>query len=412
MKKIVLSLALLGLLTACGDKEPKAKKKNIVVTSNSHNGEPSSVALEEIIKEYNQNNPEVNIEFIPGSSDYEETMKTKMATNSLPDIFGTHGWSVNRYKEYLEPLNNREWAKYLSPAIAPVITDENDKFYILPLDVDIVGLPYNLDVLEAAGVDPKEIKTIDDFIVALEKVKQIGVTPIYIGGKDSASIGNIYDWIAPGLIILTNDNPQGENLKNGIFDEKAWNQTGEFIKTLVDNGYINRDALTGNDAARALGTGKAAFLFFGTSMINEGNSYNPNARLDFIALPTKDRDQKSYFITGERMALGVWKDSPNKKEALEFLDYLAKPENVSKMATANILPTGLTNAKSDLGKFEDSYNLGDQYQYVGFFDREYLPSGAWETLCSIGASIISGQMTVAEASKKMREDFDKLKKNK
>lgn len=411
MKKIILSLAILGLFSGCGSEDNSTDQKKLIITTNSHAQEPSSLALQEIVDEYNKINPNVKIEFIPGSSDYEETMKTKMATNSLPDLFATHGWSINRYKEYLEPLNDREWAQYVSPAIKPVITDENEKFYVLPVDVDIVGLPYNLDVLENAGVDPKSIKTTDDFLNALEKIKNSGVTPIYLGGKDSASIGNVYDWIAPGLITLNKDNPQGENLKNGIFDEKAWNQTGEFVKTLKDNGYINKDALTGNDAARALGTGKAAFLFFGTSMIREGLTFNPNARMDFIPLPTKNRDEKSYFITGERLAIGAWKDSPNKKEALEFLDYLAKPENVSKMATANVLPTGLTNAKSDLGKFEKSYELGDQYQYVGFFDREYLPSGSWETLCSIGAGIISGQLTVEDASKKMREDFDKLKKN-
>lgn len=409
MKKIILSLAFLVLFAGCEEEEGIPQKKQLIITSNSHAQEPSSIALQEIIDEYNKNQTDVNVEFIPGSSDYEETMKTKMATNSLPDLFGTHGWSINRYKEYLEPLNNREWAQYVSPAIKPVITDNDEKFYTLPLDIDIVGLPYNLDVLEKANVDPKSIKTTDDFLVALEKIKNIGVTPIYLGGKDSASIGNIYDWIVPGLIILNKDNPQGENLKNGIFDEKSWNETGEFIKTLKDKGYLNRDALTGNDAARALGTGKAAFLFFGTSMIREGLTYNPNARMDFIALPTKDKTEKSYFITGERMAIGVWKNSPNKKEALEFLDYLAKPENVSKMATANVLPPGLTNAKSELGKFEKSYDLGNQYQYVGFFDREYLPSGSWETLCSIGAGIISGQLSVEEATKKMKEDFDRLK---
>ncbi|WP_418963772.1 ABC transporter substrate-binding protein [Cetobacterium sp.] len=409
MKKIILSFAFLSLFASCEKGENISQKKQLVITSNSHAQEPSSIALQEIVDEYNKNSSDVEIEFIPGSSDYEETMKTKMATNSLPDLFGTHGWSINRYKEYLEPLNEREWAQYISPAIKPVITDSEDKFYTLPLDIDIVGLPYNLDVLEKAGVNPKDIKTTDDFLLALEKIKDIGVTPIYLGGKDSASIGNIYDWIVPGLIILNKDNPQGENLKNGIFDENAWNKTGEFIKTLKDKGYINRDALTGNDAARALGTGKAAFLFFGTSMIREGLTYNPDARMDFIALPTKDRSEKSYFITGERMAIGVWKDSPNKKEALEFLDYLAKPENVSKMATANVLPTGLTNAKSNLGKFEKSYELGNQYQYVGFFDREYLPSGSWETLCSIGAGIISGQLSVEEATKKMKENFERLK---
>lgn len=409
MKKIILSFAFLSLFASCEKGENISQKKQLVITSNSHAQEPSSIALQEIVDEYNKNSSDVEIEFIPGSSDYEETMKTKMATNSLPDLFGTHGWSINRYKEYLEPLNEREWAQYISPAIKPVITDSEDKFYTLPLDIDIVGLPYNLDVLEKAGVNPKDIKTTDDFLLALEKIKDIGVTPIYLGGKDSVSIGNIYDWIVPGLIILNKDNPQGENLKNGIFDENAWNKTGEFIKTLKDKGYINRDALTGNDAARALGTGKAAFLFFGTSMIREGLTYNPDARMDFIALPTKDRSEKSYFITGERMAIGVWKDSPNKKEALEFLDYLAKPENVSKMATANVLPTGLTNAKSNLGKFEKSYELGNQYQYVGFFDREYLPSGSWETLCSIGAGIISGQLSVEEATKKMKENFERLK---
>lgn len=409
MKKIILSFAFLSLFASCEKGENISQKKQLVITSNSHAQEPSSIALQEIVDEYNKNSSDVEIEFIPGSSDYEETMKTKMAINSLPDLFGTHGWSINRYKEYLEPLNEREWAQYISPAIKPVITDSEDKFYTLPLDIDIVGLPYNLDVLEKAGVNPKDIKTTDDFLLALEKIKDIGVTPIYLGGKDSASIGNIYDWIVPGLIILNKDNPQGENLKNGIFDENAWNKTGEFIKTLKDKGYINRDALTGNDAARALGTGKAAFLFFGTSMIREGLTYNPDARMDFIALPTKDRSEKSYFITGERMAIGVWKDSPNKKEALEFLDYLAKPENVSKMATANVLPTGLTNAKSNLGKFEKSYELGNQYQYVGFFDREYLPSGSWETLCSIGAGIISGQLSVEEATKKMKENFERLK---
>lgn len=30
--------------------------------------------------------------------DYESTMKTRMASNDLPDIFETHGWSLIRYK--------------------------------------------------------------------------------------------------------------------------------------------------------------------------------------------------------------------------------------------------------------------------------------------------------------------------
>jgi len=42
-------------------------------------------------------------------NDYEATMKSRMASNTLPDVFQTHGWSILRYKEYLMPLNDQPW---------------------------------------------------------------------------------------------------------------------------------------------------------------------------------------------------------------------------------------------------------------------------------------------------------------
>lgn len=33
--------------------------------------------------------------------DYESAMKTKMASNDLPDMWVTHGWSLIRYSEYM-----------------------------------------------------------------------------------------------------------------------------------------------------------------------------------------------------------------------------------------------------------------------------------------------------------------------
>ena len=35
-----------------------------------------------------------------GQDDYENSLKTRMASNTLPDVFETHGWSILRYKEY------------------------------------------------------------------------------------------------------------------------------------------------------------------------------------------------------------------------------------------------------------------------------------------------------------------------
>ena len=42
-------------------------------------------------------------------TDYENTLKTRMAANELPDVFQTHGWSILRYKEYLMNLQDQPW---------------------------------------------------------------------------------------------------------------------------------------------------------------------------------------------------------------------------------------------------------------------------------------------------------------
>ena len=58
-------------------------------------------------------------------------MKTRMASQDLPDVFETHGWSVARYSEYLMPLNEESWASRIDEAILPVISDKNDNIYVL-----------------------------------------------------------------------------------------------------------------------------------------------------------------------------------------------------------------------------------------------------------------------------------------
>ena len=41
------------------------------------------------------------------ADDYESALKTRMASNELPDVWETHGWSRLRYGEYLYPVNRR-----------------------------------------------------------------------------------------------------------------------------------------------------------------------------------------------------------------------------------------------------------------------------------------------------------------
>ena len=51
----------------------------------------------------------INIDLITPGTDYEKVMKTRMGSNDLPDIWETHGWSIQRYKDFLMPLNQFDW---------------------------------------------------------------------------------------------------------------------------------------------------------------------------------------------------------------------------------------------------------------------------------------------------------------
>ena len=125
-------------------------------------------------------------------SDYENLMKTKMAANNLPDIFGTHGWAVRRYDEYLYDLSNESWASEIDPAIESIIRDSDGKLCALPLAQANEGIQFNLDVIEKYDIDIHDLETMEKFEAALEKIKTESggeVVPVYMAGSDASIIG-------------------------------------------------------------------------------------------------------------------------------------------------------------------------------------------------------------------------------
>ena len=409
---VVAFFATSGFLFANGQQEETSSISNLTMMINFSADSTVTGVISDVIAEFNESQSEISVELIPPTGEYEQVMKTKMAANQLPDLFTTHGWSVARYSEYLEILDNESWVNKISPAIKPVITDNNGHIYVLPLDVDLSGIAYNKSVIDKAGVDIDSIKTWEDLFDAMELVKASGVIPVHIGGKDSWTIGNFFDWAAPSVFVTDKNNSSATELISGTFDTEKWNIVAGFMKRMNDNGYLNVDKLTStwNDTQMAFGNGESAFEFFGNYVITGALEYNPDAKFGFFPVPAYYEGDESTFITGEKTAVGIWKDSPNVEAAKIFLDYLATPEIVSRVATSNGIPAGLTDASSDMGALTV---YADKYSHIAgypFFDRAYLPSGMWDTMCITGAGILSDAMSIEDASAKMLEDFNRLYK--
>jgi raffinose/stachyose/melibiose transport system substrate-binding protein len=382
---------------------------NLTLMLNFQSTEAVTTAFEEVISDFHSANPSIKIDLISGTSDYEALMKSKMATNDLPDMWSTHGWSVLRYSEYLMPLEDQEWASRLHPAIKPVVTDEKGHIYVLPIDVDMAGVAYNKTVLAKAGVKVETLKTWKDLYGAMDKVKAIGVTPVHIGGKDSWTVGNFFDWAAPAVYITDPKHYSGDDLVAGKFDTAKWELLAGLMKEMNEKGYLNVDNLT-STSARALAVGDAAFTFYGNYVLAEAWTFDPDADLGFFPVPAYYEGDSPSLISGERSTVGIWKDTANVEACKTFLSFLAIPANAAKIAGSNGIPAGLTDAESDTGKLKADYKKWADAPAFPYFDRAFLPSGMWDTMCSTGAGILSESMSTTEAAEKMKEDFNRMYK--
>ena len=384
-----------------------AKKSDVKLTFMSNMVGVQSDVLEQACKDFTAETG-IAVEYSAPGANYEELMKTKMASKDLPDLWTTHGWSVARYSEYLRPINDQPFAGQIVDSIKPLITDANGQMYVLPSDVDLAGIVYNIDVMAKAGVNVDEIKTWADFEKACEKIKAAGVTPIHIGGKDNWTIGQFFDWVAPSLYITNETKNFRKEFKDGTFDWKNWEEISNMLDKWNKAGYLNKDALTSDymTATKALGEGKIGFEFYGNYAITQALTTSKDAKLGMMPIPAKDASDAPTLIGGERLATGVWKDSPNVDAALQLLNYLAKPEVCAKLATSNGTPAGLKGVESDTGVLKPYYDKYASVKTFPYFDREYLPSGMWDDLCITGATVLSKKDgSVAESAKQMETSF-------
>ncbi|MUH60111.1 ABC transporter substrate-binding protein [Bifidobacterium canis] len=387
--KIVASLACVALLgstmAACSSGSNSSEGDHVELMT-TWTGDRLT-ELKNILAAYTKESG-VQVQVISPGDQYETVMKTRMASRDMPDVFETHGWSLERYKEYLTPLNDQSWASNIDEAIKPVITDDSGNVYVAPLTMSINTIVYNRTVFRNAGVDAAKIRTWDDFEDACAKIKSKGVTPIFIGNK-SGDVAQLAEAIPPTM--LTNSsvkNNQAKALKDGTFDfTKYWTPISQMVSKWNANGFFNVDLLTAdNDAGvKKLGQGSAAMMFGGSNNITQARSYTPDADLGILSAPAAQQGGKNSLSMGEGMCFGVWKDSKVSDKAKALLTYLAQPKIDSRIATVSGDVPALSNVKNDSDYVakclsETKKMFGDDLEYIPLFDRAYLPNGMWDDL--------------------------------
>lgn len=418
LRKIAIILAasmLLSLFSACGSSNAAESESESSKAKNSESiefmtGTAIDTALFKAYQDmgdaFSEANPQApSIELIPSSTDHEGEVKTRLGGGNIPDMWMTHGWSLGRYSEYLLDLKDQDWAKNVSPLLKNVMFGENGELYAFPINVDIAGILYNGDVLEEAGYKPEDIKSWDNFIACCEAIKANGKIPIYNSGKDRWPTGLYVDWIAPSF-FSEKDN---EAMHNGTFQADNYKQILDLVNVFTEKEFFNPDysSATSDDISRALAQGETGFAFIMNFALVTAFEYAPEANLGFMQIPNKAGDQP-YYVIGEKDAIGIAKDGKNVDTCIEFLNFLATPKNLSKLAEASGQMAGLATATVDLGALNSSLDKTLDYPGVPYFDRVNMPSGSWDAIVASTEMIVTGEKTVDEALSQIEKQYNSL----
>ncbi len=115
--------------------------------------------LSEVIRKYEEENPNVTIKYTRKSfTQYEENIYARLTdAQTTPDIVRINNAWTYKFQDRLAPLppeimTNTEYQNAFYPTAVQDFTGMDGKIYAIPLEIDGLGLYYNKDLFTKAGV--------------------------------------------------------------------------------------------------------------------------------------------------------------------------------------------------------------------------------------------------------------------
>lgn len=379
------------------------KGKTIEVAVN-YTGQ-SLTTFEEVVDDF-QNETGATVELAAYGDDYENTLKTRMASNELPDIFVTHGWSILRYKEYLQDLRNESWVSTYDPSALGVIQDTDGSIYVLMISELANGTLVNLDACEAAGVDPYSIYDWDDFTEACQKLKDAGITPI---ATSAANPGTMCNFAGTWLSYENESYNDSAAMLDGTYDWTSYQDTVlKYLSDWMDKGFYPDDVATVSDTdlqERFANNEIAFYLGNDPAWLVSAKQLNADGNYAFLPSFASTKDGAQFVGIGEGDAFGIWKDSKETDAAKVFLNYLTRTEVCTKINNV----TGKIGAISTATETDDSYGqqlfatMQSKYSnvyYENLWDRKYMPSGMWPIFGNASSMLFEDHSEAGQAAVK------------
>ena len=294
--------------------------------------------MKEIDRLFMQKYPGVTVNHVaqPGEPQYYQIIQAAAAANQGPDVAMFHpGAREYGFSDILIDLTPfiQDIKDQFTPASIKMVSIGGvigAPIKLLPMTMQGFGFYYNKADLKKAGLDPNSPpKSSADFLAACAKLQSAGILPITVGQTYTI------DFFLRTL-VANEFGPNVAGLKDGSqsFKNPQFKEGVEFIKTLIDKGYMDKAGFSVpyfNDAIEKYAAGNGAIFVGLLSDVGNWKKFSDALGADDIGyFPTINLPDYNYtdqqVAQGAGIGYGVLKWSKNQQAAVDYVKFYASGE--------------------------------------------------------------------------------------
>ena len=378
---------------------------------------------QDIAAAYEKTHPDVKIEFqFLENEAFKAKLPTLLQSNDAPSMFYTWGGGVLLEQSKTGAIRDitaamdadgGAWRNTIAPAAVDGLSIDG-KVWAAPYQSGVVSFFYNKDLFKKAGVDGDSIKTWDDFIAAVNKLKAAGVTPIAVGGGDKWPVHFYWSYLA--MRIAGKDGfADAKAGKNGGFAGDAFVKASQDLADLgkldpFQKGYAGA---TWPDEQAAFADGRAAIMLaFQDTAISQVHAATDGKGLaaDNIGrFPFPLVTGGKGVITDDFGGLNGWvvtKNAPPETE--DFLKFLTNVDNERAQAKViGIIPTtkGAEDAVTNPSVALAAAQMAKATWHQNFLDQDLGPA-VGRVVNDMSMAIVSGQASPQDAVQQIEQAYE------
>ncbi|UCH27011.1 MAG: extracellular solute-binding protein [Trueperaceae bacterium] len=353
------------------------------------------------------------------NENFKAKLPTLLQTNDAPHLY--YSWGGGLFHEQasagaardITDLLDADFLATQSAAGVNAFTHEG-RIYGLATNVSQVVFFYNRTLVDQAGVDVGAIETWDDFLAAVQQVKDAGITPIAAGGVDLWPLHFYWSYLA--MRIAGEEGIAAAKAGEGDgFAAEAFVRAGEEFVRLIELEPFQEGFMTMKyqDASGFFGDGGAAFHLMGNWDLDtqRGNSADgeglSNDELGIFSFPTVEEGVGRPTDTlGGINGFVVGPNAPD--ETVEFLKFFVSPEVQLEAGEGSVyIPqaVGAANGVSNPFLAQISSNLAASQWHQVFLDQD-LGADVGGVVNDISGKLATGDIDPQTAAELIQESWE------